>query len=56
MKSKNFKSTSNDTLRLFDSLSSEWWDENGSFRALHSYNLIRLEYLKKIVIKNHLMV
>ena len=47
MKSKNFKSTSNDTLRLFDSLSSEWWDENGSFRALHSYNLIRLEYLKK---------
>ena len=47
MKSKNFKSTSNNTLRLFDSLSSEWWDENGSFRALHSYNLIRLEYLKK---------
>ena len=47
MKSKNFKSTPNETSRLFDKLSDEWWDENGSFKALHSFNLIRLEYLKK---------
>ena len=43
MKSKNYKSTSNYSSRVFDSLSDEWWDENGSFKALHSYNLIRLE-------------
>ena len=47
MKSKNFKSTRNETSKLFDKLSGEWWDENGSFKALHSFNLIRLEYLKK---------
>ena len=47
MKSKNFKSRINETSRLFDKLSGEWWDENGSFKALHSFNLIRLEYLKK---------
>ena len=42
MKSKNFKSTNNETLSFFDKLSNEWWDEEGSFKALHSYNLIRL--------------
>ncbi len=47
MKSKNYKSTSNYSSRVFDSLSDEWWDENGSFKALHSFNLIRLEYLKR---------
>ena len=47
MKSKNYKSTLYDSSRVFDILSDEWWDENGSFKALHSFNLIRLEYLKK---------
>ena len=47
MKSKNYKRTLNDSSRVFDNLSEEWWDENGSFKALHSFNLIRLEYLKK---------
>ena len=47
MKSKNFKSTQNETSRIFDKLSDEWWDENGSFKALHSFNLVRLEFLKK---------
>ena len=47
MKSKNYKRTSNNSSRVFDNLSEEWWDENGSFKALHSFNLIRLEYLKK---------
>ena len=47
MKSKNFKSTPHEASILFDKLSDEWWDENGSFKALHSFNLIRLEYLKR---------
>ena len=51
MKSKNYKSTLNDSSRLFDNLSDEWWNEDGPFKALHSFNLIRLEYLKKNNIK-----
>ena len=47
MKSKNYKSTLNHSSKVFDNLSDEWWDENGSFKALHSFNLIRLEFLKK---------
>ncbi len=54
MKSKNFKSTQNETSRLFDKLSDEWWNEDGSFKALHSFNLIRLEYIKKNSPKNSL--
>ena len=46
MKSKNYKTGSNQNSKLFDKLSDEWWDENGSFKALHSFNLVRLEYLK----------
>ena len=52
MKSKNYKSMLNDSSRVFDNLSDEWWDENGSFKALHSFNLIRLEYLKKNIKKS----
>jgi len=47
MKSKNFKSTPIETSRIFDKLSDKWWDENGPFKALHSFNLVRLEYLRK---------
>ncbi len=47
MKSKNFKSTPKENSRIFDKLSDQWWDESGSFKALHSFNLVRLEYLKK---------
>ena len=47
MKSKNFKSTPKENSKIFDKLSDEWWDESGSFKALHSFNLVRLEYLKK---------
>ena len=42
------------TQDIFDKLSDEWWDENGSFKALHSFNLIRLEYLKKIILNKSL--
>ncbi len=46
MKSKNYKSISDESSKVFDKLSGEWWDENGSFKALHSFNLIRIEYIK----------
>ena len=54
MKSKNFKTMPNETSRLFDELSDQWWDENGSFKALHSFNLVRLEFIKKKNLKNSL--
>ena len=54
MKSKNFKSTDSKTLNLFDKLSDEWWNESGSFRALHSYNVVRLDYIKNKIVKKSL--
>ena len=54
MKSKNFKSTDAKTLSFFDKLSNEWWDEEGSFKALHSYNLIRLNFIKNKIAKSSL--
>ena len=54
MKSKNFKSTDNETLSFFDKLSNEWWDEWGSFKALHSYNLIRLNFIKNKIARKSL--
>ncbi len=30
---------------LFDSLSAEWWDENGKFKVLHQIRPIRIQYI-----------
>ena len=44
MKSKQItKSRVNDP--IFDAKSGEWWVENGAFKALHSFNLIRIKFL-----------
>ncbi len=41
---------------LFDSLSAEWWDENGKFKVLHQIRPIRIQYilnqLKDLDLKN----
>lgn len=45
---KNKKSTASEKeVKHFASLSSDWWDENGSFSSLHKINPIRLKYLKE---------
>ena len=54
MKSKHLKTTTKLNNQLFDSLSDEWWNENGPFKALHSYNLIRLKYIIENVNKTSL--
>ena len=33
----------------FDNYSHEWWDETGSFRALHKMNPVRLEFIKSLI-------
>ncbi|MFL2782384.1 MAG: bifunctional 2-polyprenyl-6-hydroxyphenol methylase/3-demethylubiquinol 3-O-methyltransferase UbiG [Rhodospirillales bacterium] len=44
---KNKKSTASEKeMRHFASLSSDWWNEDGSFSSLHNINPIRLKYLK----------
>ncbi len=44
MKSKQItKSSVNDL--IFNANSGEWWVENGAFKALHSFNLIRIKFL-----------
>ena len=41
---------------LFDSLSAEWWDENGKFKVLHQIRPLRIQYilnqLKDLDLKN----
>ena len=48
MKSKQITESSfNDP--IFDAYSDEWWVENGAFKALHSFNLIRVKFLIEAV-------
>ena len=44
MKSKQITEPSVNDL-IFDAYSDEWWVENGAFKALHSFNLIRVKFL-----------
>ena len=44
MKSKQITEPSVNDL-TFDAYSDEWWVENGAFKALHSFNLIRVKFL-----------
>ena len=35
----------------FSKLASEWWDPGGKFKPLHKFNPVRLEYIKRSIIK-----
>ena len=35
----------------FSKLAREWWDPNGKFKPLHKYNPVRLDYIKKSILK-----
>ncbi len=35
----------------FSKLALEWWDPNGKFKPLHKFNPIRLDYIKKSILK-----
>ena len=39
----------NKKIDIFDELSNQWWDLNGAFKALHSYNFVRINYIKNII-------
>ena len=45
MKSKKITIQKNDNNSIFDKLSDEWWNETGSFEALHSFNPVRIKYI-----------
>ena len=32
-------------IQKFSNLAEEWWDVNGKFKPLHSFNPIRIEYI-----------
>ena len=36
----------------FSKLASEWWDPEGKFKPLHKFNPVRLNYIKKCIVKN----
>ena len=41
------KGMSSREIRKFDRLSSQWWDETGPFKALHSFNTVRVPWIVK---------
>ena len=35
----------------FSKIASQWWDPNGKFKPLHKFNPVRLDYIKKSILK-----
>tara|TARA_B100000686_G_C16791822_1_gene979233 strand:- start:2127 stop:2849 length:723 start_codon:yes stop_codon:yes gene_type:complete len=54
MKSKKITSRQNHNDEIFNQLSEDWWSNDGPFEALHTFNFIRIEYIKKFLKKNSL--
>ena len=46
-----FSSVDAKEVRFFNEIN-DWWDPNGSMRALHAYNALRLAYLKRIIVRD----
>ncbi len=38
-------------IEKFSRIAKEWWNPNGKFKPLHKFNPIRIEYIKKNIIK-----
>ncbi len=45
MKSKKITIPKSVNKSIFDELSAEWWNETGSFEALHSFNPVRIKFI-----------
>ena len=52
MKSKKITKSVYQKENVFDRLSSEWWNSNGSFKALHAFNFVRVKFIKDVINKN----
>ena len=46
MKSKKITKRIIEDNSIFDELATEWWKPDGSFRALHSFNFVRIKFIK----------
>ena len=38
-------------IEKFSNMAEEWWDPNGKFKPLHKFNPVRIDYLKKSIVK-----
>ena len=45
MKSKKITIQKKGNENIFDKLSNEWWNEKGSFEALHAFNPVRIKFI-----------
>ena len=46
MKSKKITKRIIEHNSIFDELATEWWKPDGSFRALHAFNFVRIKFIK----------
>ena len=47
MKSKKITEPKKPKENVFEKFSFDWWNLNGKFQALHTYNFVRIDYIKK---------
>ena len=52
MKSKKITIQKKGNENIFDKLSNEWWNEKGSFEALHAFNPVRIKFILNSVGKS----
>ncbi len=52
MKSKKITDEKKLLKNVFDELSEEWWDKDGGFSALHSYNPVRIDFILRNLKQN----
>lgn len=45
-----FTTLNHNEVSKFDSIN-DWWDTNGSMKVLHSYNIVRLNFIKRVVME-----
>ena len=38
-------------IEKFSNLAEEWWDPDGKFKPLHKFNPIRIDYIKRSILK-----
>ncbi|KAK9880490.1 hypothetical protein WA026_011731 [Henosepilachna vigintioctopunctata] len=49
---RSFATTDQSEVQFFNKFSSEWWDETGPLKPLHSFNKLRIPFIREGLIQN----
>ena len=51
-----YQTIDNEEVNKFDSMSDQWWQEEGNFQLLHNMNITRLEFITQSINPKNLKV